>query len=791
MANDKKQTSTTVLAYDLDQQSITRTIRGGPDRVEKAITNSLDVLGDYGPITKMNLLAVEQGFKSLDRNISMHQRTIDDLGGTYAEVARQEDMLADSDWLTNLRAETEAADNAADSFERLETAKEGAAGARSGSGGSPSAGGGLETVDRIGSSASQILSGIDQGGLANVAGLVADAASATALFGPAAAVAAVAGGAFTLVMSEVGRKFEEAKEEAEDYATRLDALAQLTASGATSEDYQRQIDENERARQGFIENTSSLLAYKNQIDSLDETIANLVVDLTDPAIDFDPDNPNRRAQTQALLDQARAAQTQLMGGITEAFDGQITNYDALDQTIQRNQERIEEYTADLVTLEAEMYSAGVASNDAREALRRQQEETDQQVQQQMEIEREADAMTAEQRRARIEELIAEREALQRAASEQGISAEYSAQLAEQLEGVNARISWFSEHLDSTADKLQRVADAQEELNTIQERVTDATDEVLDANTRLTEAYQSALEATNAYNTALFEHEAALNQITTEDLAKREELETKANADRVKLQEASAKKVRDIQKKSDASLIAAIANRDVLAYNQAKDAAVEQASAEEESYKEREKELSDSLRQQLADQDKALRQAVDRENQRWEQERQTRVRANQQALIDTQNAENAQRMVQQQSNVAALNLMQYRATGEAQLYEGMARNAEFWLTYMANRTSAAWQAMATATASPLSGGGGGVGRAMPTAFADGGIVTSPGLAMLHSPEVIIPLKPAGRMPLPSSVTNNQNMGGPTFNIQGMTPQQIITQVTDTLHDYFSRAGLIQG
>ena len=64
-------------------------------------------------------------------------------------------------------------------------------------------------------------------------------------------------------------------------------------------------------------------------------------------------------------------------------------------------------------------------------------------------------------------------------------------------------------------------------------------------------------------------------------------------------------------------------------------------------------------------------------------------------------------------------------------------------------------------------------------------------MLHSPEVIIPLKPAGRMPLPSSVTNNQNMGGPTFNIQGMTPQQIITQVTDTLHDYFSRAGLIQG
>lgn len=783
---DKTQVASTILRYLVDEKSVRRALAANEEIEDLFGQTSKAELTAADAAKKLNLefaqLSRAKAISALtDETIRLGNAT-DDWESSLARVSAE---------LANIGASDDEIRQVADALADAQNASQGIEmpTANMASGAARGAGGGLDMADRLGSSASQILGGLDQGGLANAAGLIADAASATALFGPAAAAAAVAGGAFTLVMGEINRKFEEAKQEAEDYAARLDALAQLTASGATSEDYQRQIEEAERARQSLVEDTSRLQDYKNQIDSLDETIANLVVDLTDPAIDYDPDNPNRRAQTQALLDEARAAQQQLVGGISEAFDGQITSYEALNQNLTVNQANIEQYTDDIATLSAEMRSAGVAANDAREELRRQQAETDQAVQQQMEIEREADAMTAEQRRERIQELIAEREALQRAASEQGISAEYSAQLADQLEGVNARIRWFGENLDTTADKLQRVTEAQEQLNTIQERVNDATDAVLDANTRLAEAHQSALEATNAYNTALFEHEAALNQIATEDLAKREEAETKANADRVKLQEASAKKIRDIQKKTDASLLNAIANRDVLAYRQAKDAAAEQANAEEESYKEREKELRDSLRQQLADQDKALRQAVDRENQRWDQERATRVRANQQALIDVQNAENAQRALQQQSNIAALNLMQYRATGEAQLYESMARNAEFWLTYMANRSAAAWSAMATATKSTASLGGGGTTRATPTAFADGGVVTSDGLAMLHAPEVIVPLKAAGKAPL-SSVSNITNTaGGITINAMGSTRAQIRAQVYEELESAMTRAGLI--
>jgi len=785
---DKQQTSTTVLAYEVDQKSVNRVLKT-TDSIENAITDSLAELGDYAPVTKMAMKGVIAGFDNLDIRLVDHQRTINDVTDLYRDLARQEDMLADSAWLDALREEADAADDAAAAYERMGEAKDDAAGGSAGSS-SGRGGGALGTIDNAAGKGAQILSGLGQGEAANAVGLIGDAVSAVATFGPVAGAAVVAGGALTAVIGHVQAAFEAAKQEAEDYAARQEALAQLTASGATSSDYQRQIAEAEATRQALVEDTSALQTYKNQIDSLDDTIANLIVDLTDPAIDYDPDNPNRRAETQALLDQARAAQQALVGGITEAFDGQITSYSALSQNIEINQRDIEKYSDDIATLSAEMRSAGVAENDRLQLIQEAQAEADRQVQQQMDIEREADALTAEQRQARIQELIAEREAIQRALSEQGISVEYQKELQAQLEGVNARISWFGENLDTTADRLDRVTKAQERLNEINDMVSDSSDNVLAANEKLGEAYKSALEATNAWNKAVFTHEANLNQIATQDLAEREKLEQQSGEDLQKIHAATAKKIADITKKTNATISNAIAARDVLAYLMAKEAQKDQLQQEEDAYKGREKELQDSLRKQLDDQDKANREAVARENQRWDAERTIRLRANQQAMIDVQNAENAQRAVTQQSNLSQLALMEMRARGEASIYQSMASTAAFYLDYMANRSAQAWSAMGTAINSSASLGGGGR-RTTPTAFADGGLVTSPGLAMLHSPEIIIPLKPAGKSPLPSSITNNQNVGGPTINITGMTPQQVVDQVTGVIWNYFDRAGLIQG
>lgn len=758
---DKKQTSTTVLAYELDQQSIARAIKGGPDRVEKAITSSLDVLGDYGPITKMNLLAVEQGFKSLDRNIGMHQRTIDDLGTVYADLARQEELLADSDWLNNLRAEADAADDAADSFERLGVAKEGAAGARPSGGGTANPSG-LEAVDRLGSSASQILGGVGAGQLGGVAGLIADAANATTMFGPAAAAATLAVGAATAAVGIYTGALEKSTERANTYGEAIKQAFEAGTSAQINALIQQQESDLQvlEATRGALEDKASEARQQLAItlDNASEDLANFLNNLAGTPTD------NSQFDLETSL------------------EGYQNELGSVNSEIEIGRVRLEAYR-DILG------DANIVTNDAEQAAADAADARDERIRLELATAQEAEQLTSEGRRERIQALILEREQLQAAAEMEGISAEYKDELIARTNELNIQMDILSRDMDTAADRAERLAQAQKELEQIESRVTDASDAVLDANMRLVEAHQSALEATNAYNTALFEHEKTLNEIEVNRLAEREKLQAKADDDLLKAQTATAKKIRDIQKKTDASLLNAIANRDVLAYRQAKEAAAEQASAEEESYKEREKELNDSLRKQLADQDKALRQAVDRENQRWEQERATRVRANQQALIDTQNAENAQRMLQQQSNVAALNLMQYRATGEAQLYESMARNAEFWLTYMANRSAAAWSAMATATKSTASLGGGGTTRATPTAFADGGVVTSDGLAMLHAPEVIVPLKAAGKAPL-SSVSNITNTaGGITINAMGSTRAQIRAQVYEELESAMTRAGLI--
>lgn len=782
MAKNSKQVAETILRYTVDEKSVRR-----------AMAANEEIEDLFGQTSKAELTAADAA-QSLNQRFAELARA-KALSEITAETIRLGNQTSDwgsalsfvSDELASIGASADEIERIADALAEAEQAS---AGIDIPTAPTASAGGGgaLGTLDNAAGKGAQILSGLGQGEAANAVGLIGDAVSAVAAFGPVAGVATLAGGALVAITSQISAAWEKATQEAEDYAARQDALAQLTASGATSADYQRQIDDAEATRQGITENTSALQAYKNQIDSLDETIANLVVDLTDPAIDYDPDNPERRAQTQALLDQARAAQQQLVGGISEAFDGQLTSYDALSLAIEENQTKIDEYTAQLTALEAEMYSAGVAENDRRQAIENAQAEADRQVQQQIDIEREADALTAEQRQARIQDLIAEREALQRALSEQGTSIEYQKQLQEQLEGVNARIDWFGENLDTTADRLDRVVKAQERLNEINDMVAESTNAVLEANTNVAEAYESALEATNAYNKALFEHEAALNEIETEDLAQREELQAKAADERIKAETATAKKIADINKKTNAAISNAIAARDVLAYIMTKEAQKEQLQQEEDANKERERELQDTLRKQLADQEKANREAIARENARWDQERATRVRANQQALVDVQNAENSKRNLQQNSNVAQLALMEMRARGEASIYQSMASTAAFYLNYMAGRSAAAWSAMATAINSSASLGGGG-SRTTPTAFADGGDVTRTGLALVHEGErIYTPIEPAGRRPLPSNTTN-QSFGGSTFNIVGATRQQIINEVVDKLHDLLDQAGLI--
>ena len=772
----KENKSVTVLSYSVDDAAISRVLKA-TDKVEKAIETSVGGLGDYAPATKLAMRSVEASFQNLDLRLADHGRTVDEITMLYRDLERAETSLADSEWLDELRAETSAAEQAATAYDNLADSKQSAART---SGGGGAGGSALDVADNAASKAGQILSGLGQGEAANAAGLIGDTLSAITAFGPAAGVAAAAGGAIALVMGEINRQWEEGKKKAEDYAARLNALAQMTAGGATSEDYQRQIDEAAAAKAALEADNAALQAYQANVQSIQDTIVGLINNPLLASPDLEVSKPYRD-----LLEQARDAEQQLFAGLPATFGSAITGYDQLNRAIEVNQANIDQYASDIETLGLEMRSAGVLENDRRAQLEAEQAAADAAARREMEINAELDSMTSDQRRAKIQELIKEREALQLAASYTGLSTEYQNELAASLADVNERINIFASDVWTTADALDASAKAAEELEAVQARYSDATDDVFQATTAVVEAYEKAAKATEEYNQAIAEHEANLAQIEADRIAKRDELRTKAAEDEIKAEEATAKKLRDIQRKADLSMLSAIANRDALAYKQAKDAAEEQIKTETDSLAERKKELRDALEEQLDDQDKAARQAVAREEQRWNEERAVRIRANQLALVDVQNAENAQRAARQNANVAALALMEMRATGEAQIYSDMAMNADFWLTYMENRSAAAWAAIAAAMGG--SGIGGGAGGAQPTPFADGGLVTSSGLAMLHAPEVIVPLRPAGKAPLSSTTTIHQNAGGVTLNIAGSTPGQIRREVDRQLDGYFRKAG----
>ncbi len=759
MANNKKQVAETILRYTVDERS-----------VRNAMAANEDIEDLFGKTSKAELTAADAA-KKINQQFAELARA-KAIGGITDETIRLANETGDwskalasvSDELSNIGASASEIERVADA---LAEAQDSASRIDTSGLSVPTSGGGganrLDTLDRLGSAGSQILGGLGQGEAANVAGLIGDAVSATSLFGPAAAGVTIALGAATAAVSVYTNALEKSAERAGTYS---DAVQQAFEAG-TSAQINALIQQQENdlqvleATRGALEDKASEARDQLAItlDDTSENLTNFLNNLAGAPTDY----------SQFDLETSLEGYQRELGNVNADLDiGRI---------------RLEAYR-DILE------GAGVATSDAEAAAAEAAAARDRQVQIELSAAQEAEALTSEGRRERIQSLIQEREQLQAAAEMEGISADYKAQLLEQTDELNLRINVLSQDMDTAADSADRLAQAQAELKQIQENASEATDMVFEANTKVTEAYKSALEATNAYNKSLFEHEAALNEIETNTLAKREELQSKADEDLLKSQAATQKKILDITKKTNATLSNAIAARDVLTYIMAKESQKDQLQQEEDSYKEREKELQATLRQQLADQDKANREAINRENQRWEQERQLRVRANQQAIADTQNAENAQRAVTQNSNVAQLALMEYRATGEASVYQRMASTAAFYLTYMENRNAAAWQAMATAITSTSSLGGGGTTRATPTAFADGGDVTRTGLALVHEGErIYTPIEPAGRRPLPnvSNVTNTA--GGITINAMGSTRAQIRAQVYEELESAMSRAGLI--
>jgi hypothetical protein len=464
----------------------------------------------------------------------------------------------------------------------------------------------------------------------------------------------------------------------------------------------------------------------------------------------------------------------------------------LNAALEGNQTSIDELIKNNAALAGSLTTSGVAANDARAAIEALESARDRQIGAELAAGQEAESLTAEQRAQRIAGLQAELDAVTVASQAEGISAEYKAQLAEQTEELNTRIRILSSDIYTAADAADKAAKAEAALADMRQWMSDETEQLFTAQQREIEAKEAALKAGAELLKGEQEHAAAIDQLNAAANAKREEFEANAADQRLKLETDTARRIADITKKTNAAISNSIASRDILAYLSAKQAAKDQTEEAQDAYKEREKDLRDSLRRQLADQDKANRDAITKENQRWDAERAIRQRATEQTKIDVQNAQNAVLAIQRTAGLQALALMEMQATGQASAYQRMASDQAFYLDYMINRNNAAWAAVAHATASTASLGGGG-GRATPTPFALGGDVTRTGLALVHEGERIytppvMPYPSAGRRPLSANTTNYNSLGNVSFEINGVTRSEVKAQVISVLEDVLDKAGI---
>lgn len=605
---------------------------------QRKTESDLEALRDLLDKTSKSTISIDEAGAKVNARLAelARAKAVDNIAEDAIQAARDADSWADAlarvaQNLSEIGASEAEINRVADALAKAQ---------QQGSGIGAGAGGGLSGVERLGSSAGQILSGLGASEAANSVGLITDAVGAIGAFGPVAGAATLAGGALVAITSQIGAAWEAAKKQAEDYLARQDALSQLTASGATTEDYQRQIAETQAQQQDLARRTSAVQDYKNQIDSVRDTIANLIVDLTDPAIDFDPNNPNRRQQTQALLDQARAAEQQLVAGISGAFNGELDSYETLTQALEGGRTKLDEFSTQITALQAELYTSGVAANDAAAAIAAIEAARDKQVSTELAAAQEAEQLTAEQRRQRVEALQAELDAINVAAQREGISAEYKAELAARTEELSTRIRVLSSDIYTAADAAAAAAARTEALKKQTEQLLDALEREGDARADLRKAEQ-------AVQSAREKQAADALKLAQDAEEKRTDIVAESGDRRAELERKSQEEIRKVERDYARTKYKAIGDRDALEARLAQIARADKLDDQRRSDDEAAAQLEATQGKQL----ESLRKSLEKQSATLEasygQQQQALERTLLQEQLDLLNATNATNAIRDQ------------------------------------------------------------------------------------------------------------------------------------------------
>lgn len=625
-----------------------------------------DDFNRLSPATAGAVRDIERGFDDLRSTVSHHRADIEDLRDEYlmlADYAERADA-AMADALSNRAPSTGGVGGTARGGVDLNQARREGVGDLSTTFGALASVGGGEIAGIIG----------DVTGFIEYLPTVGQ--SLTAL-GPAGIVAVAGSVAVVAAFGAVADAYDKTAESARNLINTQEDYYN-TLSTATTEDLEARIEEQRRA----VEVQRQIF---NELNNVVET-------------GYQQTSQTLGVFTDTLLELTNA------GGARELRNARDEEAASL-----REQEFL------LARLEAARSAESIATNDAAAAAERAAEAERELAQARdstliafVQTQIAADQLTADQRADRIAQIQRELAAYQTLVDGGQLTEEGLTQVEQTMQSLNTEMSILQYTFESSADAAataeaaieaaaeaedmlsqirqknaardaEKAAAAAERVTTAQDALNAAYDQQFDALELVAEASANVTQAQQAYDQSLVDTAQKIEQITARAGEREIELRTQtdtelaklqadAGDDRVKAEEDLAKAIRQAQNQYLRDYGRAVANRDVEAATRAKETFKDQQTSANTAYQEQLQAIDTNLVRQTQvikdrydEQLNTLRRESERQisEARAAGQRETEVKrlALAQARVDLQNAQNAQRAMEQQYQLSLRTLQQ--------------------------------------------------------------------------------------------------------------------------------------
>ncbi len=578
----------TVVGYAVDRASINQVVVGN-QAIRQSIEGVRDVLGDLNPATAASVNMLNTRFDALGRNLQDDMRIVEDL---RAELLALDDVVVEPE----VRVQQSTSSR----------------GGRNNSG--------IETTDRLGSIGSQIFSGLGQGQLANAAGLVGDIAGAAGALGPLGIAAAALAPAIAVVTNEITKNTEKERERASALRTVAEAIVNGTRAEVEAKITALRVDNTVSEQQIRLieERTGKSREYFQSLAQTDITDFSLIGGLA-----------NLSANLQGLGGDA---------GVVADANKQIEDnaflIDALTAVLTGNATATNDTKA---ATEAATAAEQDLADARRQAFIDEAKRAGQELADRANNRLEVDRMTAEQRQSRAAEIQRQIELL---------SADRQSFLAQQTTAGGQAAYLLAEQIANLQDELIRVTDttvtyadmlAEEEAR--KKALSGQTDNYLDALTAEVQAQQQAFKARQEYAQAVAEGAAKERELVAQTELKRAEITTDSRDRLTDIEDKGAKERARILRDFNRTYTSAVGERDALAGKNAKLAASDRLTDQQEGYDEQLRTQTKALDKQLKALDRSYSDQYTRLVQGLNAELSTRQMAINRAVNDVANAEN--------------------------------------------------------------------------------------------------------------------------------------------------------